>query len=207
LKPYADIILNTSFSKDASDTSWLSSLPSPPPPRVTTHASLIATTRGGAPDSGVPISLRPSSDSDDKSLHDRCKALLKENADLKAETGRLHAFETGKNMLLHVYSSRLTTLLLKAAQKTEALLEEERRRVEQLQESLETLQQDSEIALQNERQTVALLVNEKTHLSAELQKREHHESRVCLSYNVPVWQLIFGVQGPRRWKIYLTQKE
>ena len=65
--------------------------------------------------------------------------------------------------------------------KTEALLEEERRRVEQLQENLETLQQDSEIALQNERQTVSILVNEKTHLSAELQKREHYESRVCLS--------------------------
>lgn len=63
----------------------------------------------------------------------------------------------------------------------EALLEEERRRVEKLQENLETLQQDSEITLQNERQTVAILVNEKTHLSAELQKREHYESRVCLS--------------------------
>jgi hypothetical protein len=61
------------------------------------------------------------------------------------------------------------------------LLEEERRRVEQLQENLETLQQDSEIALQNERQTVTILVNEKTHLSAELQEREHYESRVCLS--------------------------
>ena len=61
------------------------------------------------------------------------------------------------------------------------MLEEERRRVEKLQENLETLQQDSEITLQNERQTVAILVNEKTHLSAELQKREHYESRVCLS--------------------------
>ena len=50
--------------------------------------------------------------------------------------------------------------------------------MEKLQENLETLQQDSEIALQNERQTVAILVNEKTHLSAELQKREHYESRV-----------------------------
>ncbi|KAF8807967.1 hypothetical protein BYT27DRAFT_6597494 [Phlegmacium glaucopus] len=87
------------FAKDASDTSWLSSLPraaSPPPPRVTTHASLIATARGGLPDSGVSISLRPSSDSEDKSLHDRCKALLKENADLTAEINRLHDFETGK---------------------------------------------------------------------------------------------------------------
>ena len=84
-------------------------------------------------------------------------------------------------MLLRVYSSRLKSPLLKAARKTEALLEEERRHVEQLQGSLGTLQQDSEIALQNERQTVSILVNEKTHLSAELQKREHYESRVCLS--------------------------
>ena len=53
--------------------------------------------------------------------------------------------------------------------------------MEKLQEDLETLQQDSEIALQNERQTVTILVNEKTHLSAELQKRENYESRVCLS--------------------------
>ena len=50
--------------------------------------------------------------------------------------------------------------------------------MKQLQETLETLQQDSEIALHNERQTVTILVNEKTHLSAELQKREHYESRV-----------------------------
>jgi predicted nucleic acid-binding Zn-ribbon protein len=80
-----------------------------------------------------------------------------------------------------VYSSHLKNLLLKAAQKTEALLEEEHKRVGQLRESLETLQQDSEIALHNERQTVSILVNEKTHLSAELQKREQYESRVCLS--------------------------
>ena len=79
----------------------------------------------------------------------------------------------------------------KAARKTEALLEEERRRVEKLQENLETLQQDSDIALQNERQTVTILVNEKTHLSAELQKREHYESRVCLSWIVPIWWLIY----------------
>ena len=82
------------------------------------------------------------------------------------------------------------TPLRKAARKTEASLGEEHRHVEELLENLETLQQDSEIALQNERQTVTILVNEKTHLSAELQKREHYESRVCLSWIVSVWQLI-----------------
>ena len=167
--------MNSSFSKDTADTSWLSSLPraaSSSPPRLTPHAtsytSLIGTTQEGA-------------DSGDKSLQDRCKTLSKENADLTAEIIRLHGFEAGKNILLRAYSSRLRNPLLKAAQKTEALLEEERKRVGQLRESLETLQQDSEIALQNERQTVSILVNEKTHLSAELQKREQYESRVCVS--------------------------
>ena len=118
MKSYVDIVLNTSFSKDASDASWLSSLsqvaspppppPPPPPPsllppRVTTHASYIGTVQGGAPDSVVPISLRPSSDAEDKSSHDRYKALLKENANLTAEINRLHDFETGKNMLLRVF--------------------------------------------------------------------------------------------------------
>lgn len=152
------------------------------PPRVTPHASLIGTARGSAPDSVAPNSLRVSSASEDKSLQDRYETLLKENADLLAEIKQLHDFETGKNMLLRVYSSRLKNPLVKAAQKTEASLEEERSRVQQLQESLETLQQDSKIALQNERQTVTILVNEKTHLSAELQKREHYESRVSFVY-------------------------
>ena len=103
LKSYADIVLNSSFSKDASDdTSWVSSLPraaSPPPslspPRLT---SLNSTTRGTTSDSVASISLRPSSDAEDKSLHNKCKALLKENAELTAEITRLHDFETGKNV-------------------------------------------------------------------------------------------------------------
>jgi hypothetical protein len=107
--------LNSSFSKDASDTSWLSSLPqatsSPPPPPPLSPpraSSLIDTARGSAPESVVlPTSLRPSSDSGDKLLQDRCKALLKENADLTAEVIRLHDFEAGKDMLLRVYSLHL----------------------------------------------------------------------------------------------------
>lgn len=102
MKSYADIVLKSSFSKDASDTSWLSSLPRatspPPPPRVT---SLKGTARGVAPDSVAP---RLSSDSEDRSLHDndRYKALLKENADLTAEISRLHDFETGKEYAYYV---------------------------------------------------------------------------------------------------------
>ena len=72
-------------------------------------------------------------------------------------------------------------MLRKDTRTTEALFKEERKRLEKLLEELETFKQDSEIALQNERQTVSILVNEKTHLSAELQKREQYESRVCLS--------------------------
>lgn len=107
--------MNSSFSKDASDTSWLTSLPQaassppPPPPLLPPYVtSLIDTARGSAPDPVVlPTSLRLSSDSGDKLLQDRCKALLKENAGLTAEVIRLHDFEAGKNMLLRVYSLRL----------------------------------------------------------------------------------------------------
>jgi hypothetical protein len=108
----ADIFLNSSFFKDTSDTSWLSSLaqaassPPPPLPLSPPHAiSLIDTARGSASDSAVLP--RPSSDSGDKLLQDRCTALLKENAGLTAEVIRLHDFEAGKIMLLRVYSLRL----------------------------------------------------------------------------------------------------
>ena len=95
--------MNSSFSKDASDTSWLSSLaqaassPPLPPPLSPPHAtSLIDTARGNAPDSAVlPTSHRPS------------KALLnsKENAGPAAEN--FDDFKAGKNMLLRVYPLHL----------------------------------------------------------------------------------------------------
>jgi hypothetical protein len=95
--------LNSSFSKDASDTSWLSSLahaassPPPPPALSPPHASpFIDTARGSAPDSVVlPTSHRPS------------KVLLnsKEDAGLAAEV--IDDFKAGKNKLLRVYPLHL----------------------------------------------------------------------------------------------------
>lgn len=104
--------MNASF-QDASDTSWLSSLPqaasSPPLPPLSSHGTSytsLGIAHPSAPDPVVPKSIRPSSDSEDKSQQDRFKALLKENADLTTEIVRLQDFETGKNMLLRVYSLR-----------------------------------------------------------------------------------------------------
>jgi hypothetical protein len=48
--------------------------------------------------------------------------------------------------------------------------------VEDLTENLQKLQDYMEVSLQNEHQTVSLLVTEKAHLTAELQKREDFES-------------------------------
>ena len=65
---------------------------------------------------------------------------------------------------------------MKAAQQAEASFAAERKRVENLTKNLQKLQDDTEIALQNEHQTVSLLVTEKAHLTAELQKRANFES-------------------------------
>jgi len=65
---------------------------------------------------------------------------------------------------------------LEAADKTQALLDTQRRHVEELQSHLDKQRQDTEIALDSERQTVALLVNEKSHLTAELEKCQDFES-------------------------------
>lgn len=65
---------------------------------------------------------------------------------------------------------------MKAAQQAEASFAAERKRVENLTKNLQKLQDDMEVALQNERQTVSLLVTEKAHLTAELQKRADFES-------------------------------
>ncbi|KAF8167455.1 hypothetical protein B0H34DRAFT_17861 [Crassisporium funariophilum] len=154
------------FSKDTSDTSWLTSLPrvaSPPPPQpphatVTTPPHVAGISRPAAAGSAESPPHRSTSISATKPLQDKIESLSKENADLVAEVNRLQSYET-------------------AAQQALASLEAERSRVEKLQESYQSLQDDTEIALQNERQTVSLLVTEKTHLSAELQKRESFESR------------------------------
>lgn len=71
---------------------------------------------------------------------------------------------------------------MEAAQQAEASFAAERKRVENLTKSLQKLQDDTEIALQNERQTVSLLVTEKAHLTAELQKRADFESSRYLDF-------------------------
>ena len=48
--------------------------------------------------------------------------------------------------------------------------------MEELQSHLKKQRQEAEIALDSQRQTVALLVNEKAHLTAELGKYQDFES-------------------------------
>jgi len=62
---------------------------------------------------------------------------------------------------------------LEAAQQGEASFAAERKRVEELMEKLQKLQDQMGVSLQNEHQ---FLVTEKAHLTAELQKREDFES-------------------------------
>lgn len=83
---------------------------------------------------------------------------------------RLQSFEAGK------FVNWINILGVddpyEAAQQAEASLIAERKRVEELQQSYQKLQDDTEIALQNEHRTVSLLVSGKTHLTAELEKLE-----------------------------------
>lgn len=58
----------------------------------------------------------------------------------------------------------------------EALLEEQRTQSEALKEELERLEIEKESQLQNEQQTISLLVSEKSSLAAELQRLEGAES-------------------------------
>lgn len=150
------------FAKDTSDTSWLSSLPRiaspslpPPPPaqvvpRVTASSPPAASVSSEHPSSPLPAST---------ALQAKLESLSKENERLVSTLRRLEGFEA-------------------AAQQAQASFAAERKRVEELTENLQNLQDDTEIALQNERQTVSLLVTEKAHLTAELQKRADFESKV-----------------------------
>ncbi|CAA7264760.1 unnamed protein product [Cyclocybe aegerita] len=164
--------LNEVFSKDGSDSEWLTSLPrvaSPPvPPPASTNVhqlsrSPLASSPSPAAASTPPIqSASPVSsslsDARANALEKKVEALTKENESLTAAVSRLKELEA-------------------AAQQAEASLEAERRHVEELQEDHRRLQEDTEIALENERRTVSILVSEKAHLTSEVQKLEGFESK------------------------------
>lgn len=61
-------------------------------------------------------------------------------------------------------------------QQTEALLHEQRVHSKTLAEQLQQLEVEKETLLQNERQTVSLLVSEKSSLTVELERLEGVES-------------------------------
>ena len=61
-------------------------------------------------------------------------------------------------------------------QQTEALLQEQRVHSKTLTEQLQQLEFEKETLLRNERQTVSLLVSEKSSLTAELERLEGIES-------------------------------
>ena len=89
---------------------------------------------------------------------------------------------------------------MKAAQQAEASFAAERKRVEKLTETLQKLQDDTEIALQNGRQTVSLLVTEKVHLTTELQKRADFESSRYLGFLHHIGFLMKLRQRLRIWR-------
>ncbi|KAF8910037.1 hypothetical protein CPB84DRAFT_1347827 [Gymnopilus junonius] len=157
------ILIYLQLFQGHSDTSWLSSLPrvaSPPPPAP--HVAPPAHRVYASPPKLVTVSsdLAVESISQETSaLREKLGTLTKENETLATTVNQLKVFET-------------------AALQAEASLEAERKHVKELKESYQKLQDDSEIALQNEHQTVALLVSEKAHLTAELQRRDDLESQV-----------------------------
>lgn len=53
--------------------------------------------------------------------------------------------------------------------------------MEKLREDYRALKEETDTALQNERQTVSLLVAEKAHLASELQRLDGFESSMCAS--------------------------
>lgn len=170
--------LQNSFVKDTSDASWLSSLPRiaspPPPPPQAVHpvtassppAASVSSEHSHNPSYPLPAST---------ALQAKLESFSKENERLMSALRRLEGFEAGMSFTQQDYSYFLKQFV-KAAQQAEASFAAERKRVENLTKSLQKLQDDTEITLQNERQTVALLVTEKAHLTSELQKRANFES-------------------------------
>ncbi|KAF9486371.1 hypothetical protein BDN70DRAFT_926625 [Pholiota conissans] len=161
-KNLGDIFTN----KDTSDTSWISSLPrvaSPPPPVSHVATSTVHRVSVISPSTATISSEPPPkstlSPSNIVALQNKLDALSKENESLAATVSRLQNIEA-------------------AAQQADASLAAERKRVEDLQRSYQQLQDDMEATLQNEHRTVSLLVSEKTHLTAELQKLENLPDKV-----------------------------
>lgn len=65
-------------------------------------------------------------------------------------------------------------------QQTEVLLEEQRACSTTLTDQLQQLQAEKTTSLQNERQTISLLVSEKSSLAAELERLEGLESGMAI---------------------------
>lgn len=96
-------------------------------------------------------------------LNERIATLQFESASLAAQVKHLQAVEL-------------------EAHQTEALLQEQRARANNLEEQLQRLQDEKDRALQNKQQTISLLVSEKSSLVAEVQYLEDVESRELLHF-------------------------
>ncbi|KAF5385243.1 hypothetical protein D9615_001137 [Tricholomella constricta] len=187
------------FTKDDSDTSWLSSLP-----RVPSPPTLVTSPPAASPRSSVvaspPLAISSSSLNHHEHLSSQIIALQAVNASLSVEVNRLQISESKakqsetllEQQLKHL-NARINTLESESAalaaqlkrlqdaelkmQQTEALLEDQRARAKELGEQLQRLVMDKERALQNEQQTISLLVSEKSSLTAEVERLQDVESR------------------------------
>lgn len=80
---------------------------------------------------------------------------------------------------------------------TEILLEKETARADLLDERFQQLQTDAEISLQNERQTISLLVSEKASLLSDLQRLDNAQSSKPILTSPVNCLLTGGLRGPR----------
>lgn len=80
---------------------------------------------------------------------------------------------------------------------TEILLEQETARADLLDEQFRQLQTDAEISLQNERQTISLLVSEKASLLSDLQQLDDAQSSKPILTSPVNCLLTEGRRGPR----------
>lgn len=93
------------------------------------------------------------------------------------------------------------TLQLKSvpevSKNTEILLEKETARADLLDERFRQLRTDAEISLQNERQTISLLVSEKASLLSDLQQLDDAQSSEPILTSPVNCLLTGGCRGPR----------
>jgi chromosome segregation ATPase len=71
----------------------------------------------------------------------------------------------------------------KAAQQAAILLQDERRRTEELKAKYDNLRMEMETALKNEKHTVSVLVSEKVHLASKVEKLEDAESSAFCAHS------------------------